>query len=72
MHMYVYQFFSIRSSADGRLGRVHISAIGSSAAVDPGIHTSFQIRVSDFSGPTPGGGLAGSRGSLVSVWNVAQ
>ena len=55
--------FFIHSSDDGHLGCFHVLAIVSSAAVDIGVHVSFQIMF--FSGYMPRSGIAGSYGSFI-------
>ena len=49
------------SSVDGHLGCFHVLAIVNSAAVNTGVHMSFQIMV--FSSYMPKSGTAGSYGS---------
>ena len=39
----MYGIFFIHSSVDGRLGRFHVFAAVNSAAVNTGVHVSFQI-----------------------------
>ena len=62
--MYIYHYFFIHSSVDGRLGCFHVLAIVNSAAVDIGVHVSFSILVS--SGYMPRSGKAGSYGGFIS------
>ena len=54
--------FFIHPSVDGHLGCFHVLAIGNSAAVNTGIHVSFQIMA--FSGYMPSSWIAESNGSL--------
>ena len=56
----MYHIFFIHSSVDGHLGCFHVLAIVNSAAMNIGVHVSFQIRVFIFSGYMPGSGIAGS------------
>ena len=46
----MYHIFFIHSSVEGHLGCFHVLAIARSAAVNTGVHVSFQIRVFIFSG----------------------
>ena len=55
--------FFIHSYVDGHLGCFHVSAIVNSAAVNIGVHVSFQIMV--FSGYMPRSGIVGSYGSSI-------
>ena len=60
----MYHIFFIHSSVDGHLGWFHVLwAIVNSAAVNIGVHVSFQIMV--FSGYMPRSGIAGSYGSSI-------
>ena len=61
--VYMYQIFIIHSSVDGHLGCFHALAIVNSAAVNTGVHVSFQIMV--FSGYMPRSGIAGSYGIVL-------
>ena len=61
--VYTYHVFFIHSCVDSHLGCFHVLAIVSSAAVNIGVHVSFQIRV--FSGYMPRSGIAGSYGNSV-------
>ena len=51
----------IHSSGDGQLGCFHVLAVVNSAAMNIGVHVSFQIRV--FSRYIPRTGIAGSHGN---------
>ena len=53
--MYIYHIFFIHSSVDGHLGCFHVLAIVHSAAMNTGVHVSFQIKF--FSEYMPGVGL---------------
>ena len=55
--------FFIHSSVDGHLGCFHVLAIVNSAAMNIGVHVSFQTMV--FSGCIPSSGIAGSYGSSI-------
>ena len=46
----IYHIFLNQLSDDGQLGRFHVLAIMNSAAMNTGVHVSFQIRVFIFSG----------------------
>ena len=50
---YIYRIFFIYSSVGGHLGCFHILTIGNSAAVNIGMHVSFQISVLVFSDMYP-------------------
>ena len=41
--VYTYHIFFIQSSVSGHLGCFHVLAVVSSAAVNTGVHVSFQI-----------------------------
>ena len=56
-----YHNFFIHSSVDGHLGCFHVLAILNSAAMNIGVHASFQIII--LSGYMPRNGIAGSYGS---------
>ena len=45
----MYHIVFIHTSVDGRLGGFHVLAIVKGAAVNIGVHVSFQIRVFVFS-----------------------
>ena len=59
----MYHIFCIHSSVDGHLGCFQVLAIVSSAAVDIGVHVSFQIMVSSWYMPRRE--IAGSYGSSI-------
>ena len=59
--IHTYHVFFIPSSAKGQLGSFHVSASVNSAAMNIGVHVSFQIMVFFFSGYMPGRGVAGSQ-----------
>ena len=61
--MYMYHIFFIHSSVDGHLGGLHVLAIVNSAAMNIGVHVSFQIMI--FSGYMPRSGIAVSYGSSI-------
>ena len=58
-----YYILLMHSSVDGHLGCFHVSAVLNSAAMNTGVHISFQIRVFMFSRYVPRSGIAGSYGS---------
>ena len=64
--VYVCHIFLIQSFVDGHLGCFHVLAIVNSAAMNTGVHVSFQISVFVFSGYMPRSGIAGSHGRVVS------
>ena len=61
--MYTYHIFFIHSSVDGHLGYFHILAIVYSAAMNIGVHVSFQIKF--LSECMPRSGIAGSYGNSI-------
>ena len=65
--IYIHIFF-IHSSVDGHLSYFHVLAIVNSAAMDIGVHVSFQIRV--FSGYMPKSGIVGSYGNSVLIYKT--
>ena len=64
----MYHIWFIHSSVDGHSGGFHVLAIVNSAAVNIGVHVSFQVMV--FSRYMPRSGIAGSYGS--SIFNFLQ
>ena len=63
--MYIYHIFFSHSSVDGHLGCFHVLVIVNSAAMNTGVHVSFQIRVFIFSGYMPRSGIAESYGNSI-------
>ena len=61
--LYIYHILFIHSSVDGHLGCFHVLAIVNSAAVNIGVHASFQIIV--LFRYMPRSGIAGSYGSSI-------
>jgi len=59
----MYHIFYIHSSVNGHIGCSHVLAIVNSAAVNIGVHVSFQIML--FSGYMPRSGIASSYGNSV-------
>ena len=59
----MYHIFFIHSSVDGYLGCFCVLATVNSAALNTGVHVSFQIRVFIFSRYMPKSGIAGSSGN---------
>ena len=59
----MYHIFFIHLSVDGHLDWFHVLAIVNSAAMNTGMHVSFQIMV--FSKYIPPSGIAGSYGSSI-------
>ena len=64
VHVCVYRFHTfLRLPVNGRLGCFRVLAVVSSAAVNIGVHVSFQTRV--FSRSVPESRIAGSDGGTV-------
>ena len=59
----MYHIFFIHSSIDGHLGYFHVLAIVNSAAMNNGVHVSFQSMI--FYRYMPRSGIAGSYGSSI-------
>ena len=59
--VYMYHSFFIHSPVNGHLGCFYVSAIVNTAAMNIGVHVSFQIRV--FSRYIPRSGIVGSYGN---------
>ena len=62
----IHYIFFIHSSVDGHLGCFHVLAIVNSAAMNIGVHVSFQTIV--LSGYIPRSGIAGSMTTLFLVF----
>ena len=65
---YIYHIFFIYSSVDGHLGCFHILTTVNSAAVNIGMHVSFQISVLVFFRYVSRNGIAGSYDSSIFVF----
>ena len=64
---YMHHIFFIHSSVDGHLGCFHALSVVDGAAVNVGVHASFQIRVFFFSRYMPKTGIVGLYGSSILV-----
>ena len=64
--VYMYHFFLVHSSVDGHLGCFHVLAIVNGAAVNIGVHVSFQMIV--FSRYMPRSGTTGSYSNSMLVF----
>ena len=62
----MYHIFFTHLSVDGHLRCFHFLAIVNSAAMNIGVHVSFQIGV--FSGYMPRSGIAGSYGNSIRIY----
>ena len=58
-YIYILPHIFIHSSVSGHLGCFHVLAIINNAAMNTGVHVSFQIRVCVFSGYIPRSGITG-------------
>ena len=65
--IYVHRISFIHSSVDGHLGCFRILAIVNNAAMNIGMHVSFQISVFSFL-QIPGSGIAGSYTVLLLIF----
>ena len=63
--VYMYHIFFIHSSVDGYFVCFYVLAIANGAAMNTGVHVSFQIRVLIFSRYMPRSGIAGSYGNSI-------
>ena len=63
MCIYIYYIVFIHSSVHGHLGCFHVLATVNRAAMNIGVHVSFQIMV--FSGYMPSSEMAGSYGNSI-------
>ena len=63
---YICHTFLIHSSVNGHLSCFHVWAVVNNAAMNIGVHISFQISVFVFLGHIPKSGIAGSCGSSIS------
>ena len=60
--VYTYHVFFILSAVDGHFSCLHVLAVVNSAAMNTGVHVSFQIRVFIFYQYLLKSGIAGSYG----------
>ena len=63
--VYTYHIFYIHSSVDGHLSFFHILAIVNGAAMNTGMHMSFQISIFVFLEYIPRSGVVGCSGSSI-------
>ena len=63
--IYIHHIFFIHSSVDRHLGCFHVFAIVNSAAMNIGMHVSFQMRILIFFGYMPRCRIAGSCGNSI-------
>ena len=66
IYVYIWYIFFIHSFSDGHLGCFHILPIINNAAMNFGVHMSFQISIFVFLGYIPSSGIAGSYGDSTS------
>ena len=65
MYTHTYYIILIQSSIDGHLACFHVLATVNSAAMNTGVHVSFQISVFIFSKYIHSSGIAGLYGSSI-------
>ena len=63
--MYIRHIFFIHLSVNGHLGCFHVLTIINGAAMNIGVHVSFEVRVFVFFGYTPRSGIVGSYGNSI-------
>ena len=69
-HTHTHHIFLSQSSVDGHLGCFHVLAIVNSAAMNYGVHVTFQIKVFVFSKYIPRNWIAGSYGNCSFLRNL--